>query len=159
MSNTVKRTPKTVGEARAAASAHPLVRAIVSADDRPFKDLEIPEWPDADGNPIEVRIRGASGAVVDAHDATMFAIRGSGSTGDLAIEMGKNYRARFVVACLYDLDDELIPITAEQLGEKSARVVNRLFGIAQKLSGSDERAVEEAGKGSETGQSESSTTD
>lgn len=159
MSNTVKRTPKTVGEARAAALAHPLVAAIVAADDRPYKDLEIPEWPDAEGNPIWVRIRGASGAAVDAHDATMFAIRASGTTGEIAMEMGKNYRARFVVACLYDLDDEPIPVSAEQLGAKSARVVNRLFRIAQKLSGSDEKAVEDAGKDSETGQSPSSTTD
>lgn len=158
MANTVKRTPKTVGEARAAALAHPLVAAILAADDRPYKDLQINEWPDpATGEGIWVRVRGASANVVDAHDASMVAIRASGS-GDISVDLSKSWRARFVVGCLFDLDDEPIPITAEQLGAKSGRVVNRLFGIAQKLSGSGEKAVEEAGKDSETGQSESSTT-
>ncbi len=164
MSNTPKRVPKTIGEARAAAAAHPLVRAIVAADDRPFKDIEIPEWPDPEtGEPIWVRIRGASAAVVDAHDASMFAIRGSmngnNNGGELSIELSKSYRARFVVGCLFDLDDEPIPISPEVLATKSARVINRLFGIAQKLSASNDEAVEDAGKDSKIGQSESSTTD
>lgn len=163
MSNTQKRTPKTVGEARAAAMSHPLVRAIVAADDRPFKDVEVPEWPDPETDePIWVRIRGASAAVVDAHDASMYAIRGrSNDSGevDLSIEQNKSFRARFLVGCMFDLDDEPIPITAEQLAAKSGRVVNRLFGIAQKLSGSNDRAVEEAGKDSKTAPSGSSTTD
>jgi hypothetical protein len=161
VSNARTRTPKTVGEARAAALAHPLVSAIIAADDRPFKDIEVPEWPLPDGSPMELRIRGASAAVVDAHDASMFAIRGRGNDGgevDLSIELSKSFRARFLVGCMFDLDDEPIPITPEQLAQKSGRVINRLFGIAQKLSGTNERAVEDAGKGSETGQSESSTT-
>lgn len=160
MANTVKRAPKTVGEARAAALAHPLVAAILAADDRPYKDLQIPEWPDPadpDGGGVWVRIRGASAAVVDAHDASMFALRGDGE--GMTAELTKNYRARFVIGCLFDLDDEPIPLTAEQLGAKSGRVVNRLFAVAQRLSGSNERATEDAGKDSETGQSESSTTD
>ena len=159
MANTVKRVPKTVGEARAAALAHPLVGAILAADDRPYKDVEIPEW-----GGIEVRVRGASGAVVDAHDASMFGIRasmnGANGGGELSVNMATNYRSRFLVGCLFDPEtDEPLPITAEQLGQKSARVVNRLFGIAQRLSGAGEQAVEDAGKGSESGQSESSTTD
>lgn len=164
MSNAQKRVPKTTSEARAAALAHPLVAAIVAADDRPHKDIEVPEWPNPEtGEPIELRIRGASAAVVDAHDASMYAIRasmnGNGETGELTIELSKSYRAAFLAGCLFDLDDNPIPITAEQLATKSGRVINRLFGIAQSLSGSNERAVEDAGKGSETGQSESSTTD
>ena len=147
MSNTQKRVPKTVNEALAAAAAHPLVRAIVAADDRPYKDLEVPEWPDPEtGEPIWVRIRGASAAVVDAHDASLISMRGSAS-GELSMELSKSYRAAFVVGCLFDLDNEPIPITAEQLAAKSGRVVNRLFGIAQSLSGSNEKAAEAAGKG------------
>ncbi len=163
MSNTAKRTPKTVGEARAAALAHPLVAAIVAADDRPYRDVEVPEWPDPEtGEPVEIRIRGASAAVVDAHDASMFAIRGRATEGgdvDLSIEMTKSFRARFLAGCLFDLDDEPIPISPEVLATKSGRVINRLFGIAQKLSGSNDKAVDEAGKDSPTGQSKSSTTD
>jgi len=163
VSNTVRRTPKTVGEARAAAAAHPLVASITAADDRPYKDVEVPEWPDIEtGEPIWVRIRGASAAVVDAHDASMFAIRGRGNDSgevDLSIEMTKSFRARFLVGCLFDLDDEPIPISPEVLATKSGRVINRLFGIAQKLSGSNDKAVDEAGKDSPTGQSKSSTTD
>ena len=147
MANTQRaRAPKTVSEARAAALAHPLVAAIVAADDRPFKDISVPEWPDpVTGEPIEVRIRGASGAVVDAHDASMFALKAT-QAGDMNVELSKNYRSRFLAGCLFDLDDEPLPITAEQLGQKSGRVINRLFAIAQKLSGQGERAVEEAGK-------------
>lgn len=162
MSNTRTRTPKTLGEARAQAAAHPLVRAIVDADDRPFKDIEVPEWPDPEtGEPIWVRIRGASAAVVDAHDASMYQMRAHGSEDgefEMSIERSKSFRARFLVGCLFDLDDEPIPITAEQLAAKSGRVINRLFGIAQKLSGSNEKATDEAGKDSKTGQSGSSTT-
>lgn len=146
MSNTVKRAPKTVGEARAAAAAHPLVGAILAADDRPHKDVEVPEWSMPDGSPMELRIRGASAAVVDAHDASLIAMRAN-ANGEMSLEMSKSYRAAFVVGCLFDLDDEPIPITAEQLAEKSGRVVNRLFAIAQRLSGSGEKAAEEAGKG------------
>lgn len=145
MSNTVKRVPKTAAEARAVAAAHPIVGAILAADDRPHKDIEVPEWPMPDGSPMELRMRGASAAVVDAHDASMISMRAN-ATGEMSMELSKSYRAAFVVGCMFDLDDEPIPITAEQLAQKSGRVVNRLFGIAQRLSGSGEKAAEEAGK-------------
>ena len=159
MANTQRaRAPKTVSEARAAALAHPLVGAILAADDRPFKDIEVPEWPLPDGKPAEIRIRGASGTVVDAHDASMFALKATQS-GDMNVELSKNYRSRFLVGCLFDPEtDEPLPITAEQLGSKSGRVINRLFAIAQQLSGQGPRAIEEAGKDSKTDLSGSSTT-
>lgn len=152
MSNTQQRKPKTLGEARAAAMAHPLVGAILAADDRPYKDVEVPEW-----GGIEIRVRGADGTTVDRHDTNMFAMRAT-ADGDMKLELGTNYRAKFLVGCLFDpATDEPLPITAEQLGAKAGKVINRLFGIAQSLSGRGPEAVKDAEKNSEAGPTGSST--
>lgn len=154
MSNTVKRTPKTLREAEAAARAHPLVGAILAAEDRPYEDVEVPEW-----GGITIRIRGASGAVLDAHEARMFKLRTAGD--EMVAQIADNYRADFLARCLYDPDtDEPLPITAQQLGQKAGRVVARLFATARRLSGQGPNGpdVEAAEGNSAADQSGSSTT-
>lgn len=159
MSNTQKRAPKTVGEARAAKMAHPLARAIIAADDIPYKDEPVPEWPMPDGSPIELRIRGLNGRERDRYEAQMATFRAT-DDGEMRITMLADRNAKILAMCLFDpATDERIPVDVEDLAEKSGEVVSRLAGIALGLSGLGRKAVEAAGKDSETDQSESSTSD
>lgn len=159
MSNTQKRVPKTVGEARAAKMSHPLVAAIVGAKDIPHKDVEVPEWPMPDGSPVELRIRGLNGKERDRYEAQMATFRAT-DDGDMRIEILANRNARILAQCLFDPDtDEQLPLDVDDLGEKSGDVISRLAGIALGLSGLGRKAVDEAGKDSKNGPSDSSTTD
>jgi hypothetical protein len=159
VSNTVKRAPKTLGEANAARMANPLVAAIVGADDIKYEDVEVPEWPMPDGSPIELRIRGLSGKDRDEHEARMFMMRTTGDD-EVKIELAANRNARILVKCLYDPEtDERLPVTEEMLGAKSGPVVSRLAGIALRLSGLGRDSVRDAGKGSSSDRSEGSTSD
>jgi hypothetical protein len=158
VSNTAKRAPKTVGEARAAKMAHPLVAAIIGADDIPFKDIEVAEWPLPDGSPVELRIRGLSGRERDRYEAQMATFRAT-EDGEMRVEILANRNAKILAQCLFDpATDEPLPLDVDDLGAKSGDVVSRLAGIALGLSGLGRKAVEEAGKDSGTDQSESSTT-
>lgn len=158
MSNTVKRAPKTLGEREALKKAHPLVAAIVAAKDIPHKDVEVPEWPHPEtGEPIQLRIRGLDGRARDRYEAQMASFRAS-DDGEMRIELLANRNARILAQCLFDPNtDEPLPIDADDLAVKSGEVVSRLAQIALSLSGLGRRAVEEAGKDSGSGQSESST--
>lgn len=156
MSNTRSTTKeyKTVGEARAARLAHPLVAAIVGAPDIPFKDVEVPEW-----GGITLRIKGLTGKARDDFEARMFMMRAT-TDDEVKIDLAANRNARILAQSLYDPEtDEPLPITEEELGAKSGTVTSRLAGIALGLSGLGRGAVEEAGKGSESDRNENSTSD
>lgn len=153
MANTVKRTPKTLGEAAAAKRSHPLVAAIIDADDIPYEDVEVPEW----GN-IKLRIRGLDGKARDRYEAEMFLMRTSGD--EMTLDLAGNRNARLLARCLYDPEtDERLPLSEDDLGRKAATVVRRLADIAIRVSGLGNKAVEAAGKGSETDPSDGSTSD
>jgi len=101
---------------------------ILAADDLPFEDLDVPEWG------VKVRVRGLTGTDRDAYEAKSVALRRGGQDIELRLA---NFRSRLVVKCLYD------PETGErifgdnetaQLGAKAARVIERLFDIANRLS-------------------------
>jgi hypothetical protein len=147
---------KTVGQARQRALSDPLVAAIVGADDIRHEDIDVPEW-----GGVKLRVRGLDGATRDWYEGRMYAIRAAQRNGhqiaDVEIKMA-NYRSEFVRRCLFNPDtDEPVPITAEQLGAKSSRVVGRLFDLANRLSGMDDDAVEEAEGNSPAAPSGSST--
>lgn len=145
---------KTVSEARAARLAHPLVAAIVAAPDIPHKDVDVPEW-----GGITLRIKGLTGKARDDFEARMFMMRAT-TDDEVKIDLAANRNARILAQCLYDPEtDERLPISEDELGAKSGTVTSRLAGIALALSGLARGAVEEAGKGSETDQSEGSTSD
>lgn len=125
---------------------------ILAADDIGYEDLPIDEWGGA-----KIRIRGLTGTERDAYEAKAVAVRNGGQDVELRLA---DFRARLVVKCLYD------PETGERvfadnevsaLGGKSAVVLERLFKVAQRLSGLDAEALPRAEGNSEGDQSDSST--
>lgn len=125
---------------------------ILAADDRPFQDEEIPEWDN-----VKIRVRGLTGTERDSYEAKAVALRNAGKDVELRLQ---NFRSRLLVKCLYDPETgERIFADGEvdQLGSKSGAVIERLFTLAQELSGMDAEARERAKGNSESAQNESST--
>lgn len=100
---------------------------ILAADDRPWMDVPTPEW----GVPT-VRIVSMSGADRDSWEAAAL-IRRAQAEGTARL---RNLRAELVARCAVD------PATGERifseedieaLGQKSARVLDRLFAAATQL--------------------------
>lgn len=127
---------------------------IVAADDLSYEDETIPEWGDA-----KVRIRGLSGHDRDAYEAKAVAVKNMGQDVELRLA---DFRSRLVIKCLFDPEtDEQVFADNEVtvLAAKSGVVIQRLFKIAQRLSGMDTDALSRAEGNSETDPSDSSTTD
>ncbi|GAA3223276.1 hypothetical protein [Actinocorallia longicatena] len=125
--------------------------AILAADDRPYQDVEVPEWGGT------VRVIGLSGTDRDAFEAAFVDARAKG--GPSAGARLQNFRAKLLVKCIIGEDGERIfaDADAKNLGAKSGKVVDRLFDIARSLSGMDDDAVEEGKGGSESDPTDSST--
>lgn len=119
--------------------------AILSADDRATEDVPVPEWNGT------VRVMALSGTDRDAYESAMVDARRNGN----ATVRLHNFRAKLVVKCLVDAEGKRLfedkQVTA--LAEKSGAVLDRLFDVARRLSGMNEKAVEEAAGNSESGQS------
>ncbi len=125
---------------------------ILAAEDRPFEDIDVPEWG------VKVRVRGLSGTERDSYEAKAVAVRQGGKDVELRLA---NFRSKLVVKCLFDPEnDERIFDDNEvnALGSKSGKVIDELFDLCQKLSGMDSGAVARAEGNSETDPSDSSTT-
>lgn len=134
--------------------AAPLRGKILAAGDIDHEDHDVPEW---DG--VKVRIRGLTGTQRDSFEAKGVAMRRGGQ--DIELRM-QNFRSRLLVKCLYDPDtDKRIFEESDvpKLGSKAGKVLDRLFDIAQRLSGMGQEAMEDARGNSPAAQSGSSTTD
>lgn len=132
----------------------PLRDLILNAEDLPHEDVEVPEWGD-----ILVRVRGLSGTDRDAYEAKAVALKNQGQDVELRLQ---DFRTKLVVKCLYDPEsDERLFSDKDvaKLGKKSGVVIERLYGIAQHLSGMTKEAKEEAKGKSEAVPSDGSTTD
>lgn len=123
---------------------------ILGAKDLVYEDVFVPEWEGL------VRIRGLTGAERDAFEAAITI--GKGRNKDINL---LNIRAKLVAAsCVNDdgarifLDDDVI-----NLGKRSALALNRVFEVAQRLSGLTQADVEELGKPSGSVPSDDSTSD
>lgn len=108
--------------------------AILQAQDLPYEDVEVPEWRGI------VRVRGLTGAERDAFEQSIVEQRGKNTRMNL-----RNIRAKLVALCCVDeqgnrifTDDDV-----ELLGKKSAAALNRIFEVAQRLSGLRPEDVEE----------------
>lgn len=106
---------------------------ILSANDRPTEDVEVPEWGGT------VRVRGLSGAERDAFESSLLGPDGKPSPSRLA-----NFRARLLARTLVDETGNRLFSDSEikALGEKSGEVLSRLFDVAQRLSGMTRRDVD-----------------
>lgn len=114
---------------------------ILAANDVKLEKVPVPEWGD------DVYIKTLSGT-----DRDLFEEAYSG-------EKMKNFRARFLVLTLCDEAGERLFSDGEvdQLGKKSAFVINRLFEKAWSLNAFRDADVEALGKDSPSDQSDAST--
>ena len=108
--------------------------AILQAQDLPTELVPVPEWGG------EILVRGLTGAERDAFEQSIVEQRGKSTRINL-----RNLRAKLVAMTVVDeqgnrlfSDDE-----AEALGRKSAAALNRVFEVAQRLSGLRPEDVEE----------------
>lgn len=114
--------------------------AILSAQDRPFVDTEVPEWGGT------VRISAMSGFARDQFDRSLVKVDPDGKRSvDLA-----NYYAKALSGCIVDEDGNRVFDSHEvaELGKKNAGVLKRLFEIADDLNSFTQKDVEEKAKNS-----------
>lgn len=123
---------------------------ILKAQDLPTEDVSVPEWGGT------VRVRALTGAERDAFEQSIVEQRGRSTRMNL-----QNLRAKLVALTVVDEEGNRIfsDSDAKLLGKKSALALNRVFEVAQKLSGLTSEDVEELTKNSESDQSEDSTLD
>jgi len=119
---------------------------ILSFNDRVYEDVDVPEWGGT------VRLTGLLGFERDKFEATVV-----GKTGK---SMNfTNFRARLVALCIVDEDGERVfsDMDIGALGRKSAAALDRVFSVAQRLSGLSDDDVKELTEDFDEGQSDSST--
>lgn len=119
-------------------------RQILEVQDLPTEDVNVPEWGGV------VRVQGMSGSERDAFE--MSVMTGKGKDRDLNL---KNFRAKLVSRCIVDEQGNRVFGEADiaALGGKSALALQRLFDVAQKLSGLSPADVDELTKNLGGGQS------
>lgn len=108
--------------------------AILKAQDLPTEVVEIPEWNGA------VIVRGLTGAERDAFEQSIVEQRGKNTRMNL-----RNIRAKLVALTVVDEEGNRVfsDEDAEALGKKSAAALDRIFAVAQRLSGLRPEDVEE----------------
>lgn len=124
--------------------------AILQADDLLVEDVEVPEWGGV------VRVRGLTGAERDAFESEIVELRGKKAKLNT-----QNFRAKLVRRSVVDEDGQRLfsDHDAQLLGQKSASALQRVFDVAQRLSGLSETDVEELIGNFDEGQSDDSTSD
>lgn len=121
---------------------------ILKAQDLPRKSVDVPEWGGS------VLVRGLSGVERDAFEASVVSQEGKRQVVNM-----KNLRARLVALACVDEEGKALfaPEDAEALGKKSASALERVFKMAQKLSGMTEDDMKELSEGFKPAQSGGST--
>jgi hypothetical protein len=124
--------------------------AILQAEDLPKELVLIPEWNG------EVYVRALTGAERDAFEQSIVEQKGKSTKMNLS-----NLRAKLVALTVVDEAGKRIfsDRDAELLGQKSAIAINRVFEVAQRLSGLSQEDVEELTKNSEDVQRDDFTSD
>lgn len=131
--------------------------AILSADDLEKELVEVPEWGGA------VYVRALTGAERDAFEQSMVEMRTvrQGRRQETVREMRlQNIRARLCALTICDEEGNRLFTDADvqALGRKSASALNRVFQVAQRLSGLTDEDVEElAGNSDEIHSDDSSS--
>jgi hypothetical protein len=110
---------------------------ILRADDLNSEIVAVPEW----GGDVRVRIM--TGTERDAFEASIFDAKGKDSKVNL-----KNLRAKLIVLTVISATGEKLFIESdiETLGGKSAKALDRVFAVAQKINGIGKQEVEELTK-------------
>lgn len=118
---------------------------ILQADDLLVEDVEVPEWGGV------VRVRGLTGAERDDFEASVVEQRGKKTRLNM-----QNFRAKLVVRVAINGDGQRLFVDrdAALLGRKSAVALQRVFEMAQRLSGLSDQDVEELVGNFDEGQSD-----
>ncbi len=108
--------------------------AILQINDLPAEDVEVPEWSGV------VRVRGLTAAERDQFEQSIVETRGKNTRVNL-----RNIRAKLVALTVVDEQGNRVfsDSDVEALGRKSAAALNRVFEVAQRLSGLRPEDVEE----------------
>jgi len=118
---------------------------ILQADDRRMEEVEVPEWGG------KVMVRGLTGTERDEFETELLA---AGRRGDY-----RGVRAKLVVRSIVDAAGAPLFTRADidELGNKSGVALDRVFAVAQRLSGLRQKDIEELTADLPTGQSDGST--
>lgn len=108
--------------------------AILQAQDLPTERVVVPEWNG------EVLVRALTGAERDTFEQSIVEQRGKSTRMNL-----QNLRAKLVALTVVDEEGKRLfsDEDAKLLGQKSAAALNRVFEVAQRLSGLTPEDVEE----------------
>lgn len=121
---------------------------ILAKQDKDFEDVEVPEWGGM------VRIAAMSGTDRDRWELSMMQADDKSERG-FKMNFDAYSRVRLVALCLVDDDFQRVFVTDEQvkvLGQKSGAVMDRLYGVAQRVNGLSDEDIEDLEKNSETAQ-------
>lgn len=127
--------------------------AILSAQDHVYEIVEVPEWGGS------VRVRGLTGSERDQFEAGM--IQYKGKRQEVNQSAMSRFRARLVSMTIVDGDGKRLfnSSDVEALGAKSAKALQRVFNVAQRLSGFTESDVQELTEELAENPTEGSSTD
>ncbi len=108
--------------------------AILGASDIKTEDVNVPEWGGV------VRVKGLTAAQRDKFEAE--SMSGNGKNRDLNMA---NIRARLIALAIVDEEGKTLFTSSDvkALGEKSGAAIDRVFGVASRLSGIGEADVAE----------------
>jgi len=126
--------------------------AICKVNDLPTEVVSVPEWGG------EVIVKTMSGIERDAYEMDVYSLAMEKKKDDRNIP--ENIRAKLCAATMVNEKGNLLFSDADdikKLGQKSARALSRVFGIARKLNGIGDEDLEDLEKNYLTDQSEDST--
>lgn len=124
--------------------------AILGAVDQKIEPVEVPEWGGV------VYVRSLNGTERDAYEAAMVRLGVDGKPKEVRLQ---NMRARLCALSICDTEGKRLFAEAdvETLGKKNAAALQRVFNVAQRLSGLTKRDVDELLDGLKKGPSDGST--
>lgn len=118
--------------------------SLLQAVQLPREVVSVPELG------IVVTVQGMSGTQRDAFESTLFT---STANGRRRVLDTRNIRSKLLVHCLVD-EETGQPLFTENdihdLGRVQAKILDRLFPVAQRLSGLTDQDVEDLAKNSQT---------
>ena len=111
---------------------------ILKVQDIKIEKVHVPEWGG------DVYVKGMTGAERDGFEASVVNMRGKGTNVDMS-----NIRAKLATQTLCDENGERLftDVDVKALGKKSASALQRVFEVAQKLSGIGDDAIQELTEG------------
>lgn len=123
--------------------------AIRALDDRQIEAVEVPEWGTPE-EPAVLYVRGLSGIDRDDYEFQMILQKTDKKGRVLSSELNmQNLRAKLLLRCVVTSPDQATaepffqPGDEKWLGTKSGSALQRLFVVAQRLSGITQEAAEE----------------